>query len=98
MGTEAKYLKHTEGTLPDETWCAKPLPGLMSSAADRKDGPELPLDLGGTKALLAADAVYAFPSPYLQLNRKLSPRKVINGEDSFVCEYPSNVEPESTKR
>ena len=42
---------------------SRPDPALRSNA-DRKDGPELPPDPRGTKALLAADVAYAFPPFY----------------------------------
>lgn len=66
--TCGRAFRRTRRNLPDPA---------LRSAAGRKDGLELPPDPRDTKAPLAADAACAFPSPCLQLNRKLSPRKVI---------------------
>ena len=44
------------------------------------DVPELPLDRGYTKAPLAADAAYEFPSPWQDTTLNHSRCKVINRE------------------
>jgi hypothetical protein len=67
----------TSGSALRRTHRSLPRPALRS-AADRKDGPELPLDPDGTKAFLAADAVYAFPSPYPHSTLNHFRRKVIS--------------------
>src|SRR5712692_7793330 len=53
--TSGNLLRRTHRSPPDPT---------TRSAAHKKDGPELPPDPRGTKAPLAADAAYAFPSPW----------------------------------
>src|SRR6476660_9157631 len=60
--TGGSRLRRTRRSLPVPTLC---------SVADRKDGPELPPDPCDTTPPLATDAGCAFPSPCLQLNRKL---------------------------
>jgi hypothetical protein len=46
----------------------------------KKDVPELPPDRGDTKAPLAADAAYAFPSPWQDTTLNDPRRKVIKRE------------------